>query len=608
MSHFWKILGFYFWGSPGYDVPMNTRTPSSSNTAWPLWFRLMGSVWFAAFLLALLTVILMASTSLESALGTPSAQRLVYQTRWFDAFLALMGLNIAASTVLRWPFKRKHTGFIVTHIGILILLAGSLVTRLTGVEGQMLLFENERSNEIAASSLEVLIPRGRAHETHPLESLRKNRPFAVLEDGSELVYRGFKENAALETAIEDGGSEPNPAIQVRVSSELTGFSESFWLVLRDPSNPDSFVQPMGPALLHLHQGDPPAPKPEPAKDADTRPRLLFHKEGKTLAEIVLDPLPKAPVPVGETGYRLQNVQYWPDARVGENNKLVTISDQPNNPAVEAELISPEGHSVRVVRFTFFPDFESMHSKPGEKRPDFDVELKAGQAKPATPAMPTLSFYSGASSWQYLFQSPKGSRQQGVIAQGQTYPAGWMDFKFTVEKLIDRARIRRTVRHVSGKNGGPAVWLSVRKDGRELSEGWLTLSTRLIGANGQPLPMVLRQRMLPVPFELRLKDFRKVDYPGTTRAASFESDVTLEDASEGFSLTRTIKMNKPLDYKGFRIFQSSFIEDTGHGEASVFTVAKNPGIPLIYTGCVILFIGMYVTFFIPSLSSLWVYKH
>jgi hypothetical protein len=41
---------------------------------------------------------------------------------------------------------------------------------------------------------------------------------------------------------------------------------------------------------------------------------------------------------------------------------------------------------------------------------------------------------------------------------------------------------------------------------------------------------------------------------------------------------------------------------------VFTVAKNPGIPYIYGGSIVLFLGVFVTFFVPSFSSLSMFKN
>ena len=63
------------------------------------------------------------------------------------------------------------------------------------------------------------------------------------------------------------------------------------------------------------------------------------------------------------------------------------------------------------------------------------------------------------------------------------------------------------------------------------------------------------------------------------------------------------MNHPLDYKGYRIFQSSYVKDPEAGEASIFTVAKNPGIPFIYGGAIVIFVGAFLVFFVPQLSSM-----
>src|SRR3989338_8147938 len=102
--------------------------------------KTLGSLWFAVTLIASLAVILIASTTLESAHGTPFVQRFFYGAGWFDAFLALLAVNIFCSAASRFPYERRHTGFVVTHTGILMLLLGSLLARLAGVDGQMMLY------------------------------------------------------------------------------------------------------------------------------------------------------------------------------------------------------------------------------------------------------------------------------------------------------------------------------------------------------------------------------------------------------------------------------------------------------------------------------------
>ena len=119
----------------------------------------------------------------------------------------------------------------------------------------------------------------------------------------------------------------------------------------------------------------------------------------------------------------------------------------------------------------------------------------------------------------------------------------------------------------------------------------------------PVFVALGLKSAKVPFALSLKDFRKIDYPGTTQPVSFESDVTLEDSKAGLTIQKTIKMNKPLDYKGYRIFQSSYAQDD-EGETSIFTVAKNPGVIFIYSGAVIMFFGIILLFYSKPFSSFY----
>ena len=39
--------------------------------------------------------------------------------------LAFLGDNILCAALIRYPWKKRQTGFVITHAGLLILLAGS---------------------------------------------------------------------------------------------------------------------------------------------------------------------------------------------------------------------------------------------------------------------------------------------------------------------------------------------------------------------------------------------------------------------------------------------------------------------------------------------------
>ena len=94
-------------------------------------------------MILILAVLLASGTIVESKYSTAVAKRFVYGTWWFAAFLTLLGANVFCSALSRFPWKKHQTGFVITHLGILILLSGSLVTQRYGVDGQIGLTEGE---------------------------------------------------------------------------------------------------------------------------------------------------------------------------------------------------------------------------------------------------------------------------------------------------------------------------------------------------------------------------------------------------------------------------------------------------------------------------------
>lgn len=95
-----------------------------------IWF--WGSYWVAIGLMLILGVILAVGTFYESTISTEAAQQMIYKTRWFVGLLSLLFINILFSTLKRWPFEKHHTGFVITHLGLLILLAGAMISKTHG--------------------------------------------------------------------------------------------------------------------------------------------------------------------------------------------------------------------------------------------------------------------------------------------------------------------------------------------------------------------------------------------------------------------------------------------------------------------------------------------
>jgi hypothetical protein len=567
--------------------------------------KLLGSLWMAVVLITALSAVLICSTSLESAFGTPFVQKFFYQAGWFDVLLAMLAVNMISAALLRYPFKKKHTGFITTHIGIVLLLTGSLITRLSAVEGQILLYEGEKKTEIAEPFFELNAHShgGPMERLSMRESALKKNPSKVLADGTTLTLEKILDNAARKTEIVEGSDKdgPNPAIQINLKSQMANLEETFWLVKNNPFLPHSNFTQMGPARFELKDSKPVLDR----EGIKTAGPTLFVKGAGLKAGLALDVLKPnlTESSLGSTGFRISNFRYFPDARVNANHTLISVSENPNNPAVEFDLTGPKGEKEHHVYFAFFPEFASTHSQQKKFQSDLDFNFTAPnpEASPKT-SSPSLTFYREGDQWRYLSISKKGS-EEGLIEEGKRYNTGWMDFSFEVKKLLERAGVSRQVEKAKEGKGLIGVLVSLKKNGGEFFRGWVLEDEPKSVPNGaKEIILSIEQKNSPVPFELGLIDFRKVNYPGTRQAASYESDVILSDRKENLTIQKTISMNKPLDYKGYRIFQSSYIEDSGSGEASIFSVAKNPGIWLIYSGAIILFLGVFLVFFVKPFSS------
>ena len=562
--------------------------------------RRAGSLNFALFLIASLVVILSASTVLESIYGTPFAQKNFYTAHWFDFFLGLVWLNIFCATWTRYPFKKRHIGFVITHIGILTLLIGAFLTRAAGSEGQMTLYENETKNEIVRpgfrlnvagenGSLETFDLKSKAsHLPFPI-SLKKNR--AAL-DLSEIIERA----AETRFLIESDEDKPNPAVHLKLSSALMGFNEKFTLIAQDPDNPKSWTKDVGPAHFVLK------------KDTAETPavRLVIEAPGSGIFRVDPEKKRSEPLPIGNSGLELTDLRYFSHAKISGSRIVDDPESAPFNPAVEFKVRDSSGREEFHTRFLIFPDFPSLR---GGKNADFfhlKTSLEAGLPDEPAPGTPSfVIFPSGPDnpSWRYEIYSSKGLLKKGELHLHEKIETGWRDITVEVEQLFNHGQILRKIKPAAENTASSFAIRVTRKDGGKPQENWVTENRpAVLETPGGTLTLSLDPVKAPLPFSLTLKDFRKTDYPGTANPSSFESDVRLAQAAKNVTLEKTIRMNEPLDRDGWRIFQSSYLQDPELGEASVFTIAKNPGIRLIYGGGIIILFGVILLFYFHPFFS------
>lgn len=141
-------------------------------------YRASASLELAVVLISVYAIVLAWATFVESWYGTPAVHFGIYRTWWFILLNLLLGLNVLAAALIRFPWNRRQTGFLVTHLGILVLLAGSTVSHLKGVDSQLIIIEGDASRR-AYQSTQHFALQIRPKQDRNADSATESEPIVV---------------------------------------------------------------------------------------------------------------------------------------------------------------------------------------------------------------------------------------------------------------------------------------------------------------------------------------------------------------------------------------------------------------------------------------------
>ncbi|MGJ8676795.1 MAG: cytochrome c biogenesis protein ResB [Akkermansiaceae bacterium] len=97
-------------------------------------------------------------------------------------------------------------------------------------------------------------------------------------------------------------------------------------------------------------------------------------------------------------------------------------------------------------------------------------------------------------------------------------------------------------------------------------------------DGKVYGFSLVREIWPMPFKVRLDSSIGEYYPGTNKPSSFQSEITrFGDNDEGADTTEksfTIKMNEPMRYGGYTLYQARWSGETARAQSG-FAIVQNP---------------------------------
>lgn len=552
-------------------------------------FKFLASLKLAVILLVALAAILSVATFYESIYDTKTAQYLVYKSPLFALFLGFLGVNLLCSALMRYPWKKSQTGFVITHLGIIIILIGSLFTMFKGVDGSVALEEGESTTRVMIDEpvlyfgrdLSELVEIPAEYRWNPPKPGKTEYKYPLRNEKDMVaVIDDYYHHAKSETLyVKD--NEGIPAVELRLFNQ--NVDQKIWLT------PVLGTMNLGPASLSFTR--------LPNKKAEAQFREGAKEVGRGLVQLLLNDAPQVvdldklnigePFPLEHEGATLELVEYLPHATV-ENDQLISKSPDPHNPAVKLLLKTPQGEQEWLL-FALLPELNTRVSNSGE---NFDASLLYTREENKG----DRSLELGLTKQGELLYRVDG-KQAKPIAQGDTVKTGWMNLQAELVTYHPKARKEKLMKEVHPKKGkedkapGPAIRMSINglQGGKPF---WLERGDirKMMDDSGKELYIGYGYKTVSLPFTIKLEDFRVGFDPGTQTAATYESDVLVDEQKH------TIAMNEPYEGHGYKVFQASFSKSGAGVDVSVFSVANDPGIELKYIGSILLIVGIIIMFY------------
>ena len=586
-------------------------------------FEFCASIKLALVLMVWLMVECAVGTFVEAHVNAQGARYFIYGSLRFSILLALLGLCVLCAALIRFPWKRYQTGFVVTHCGLLAILAGALMTVRGRIDALMSVEQGKTNNVYHDPDNERLVvnffdrsgkrrselvplrpgPFTWGHKLFGVIPWREGHVFEHnLKSGDVVRVKRFFANSEIEptyVAAESG----QPALRYRLfaperadirqwiagdprsgfGQERLGIGSILLWPVKSEAELDHFVEsvPTGPSKGLLGT-------------------LSYSHAGNHYRFDVAE-MRQGPVQVPETDITLRLEEYLPNFRLDKvTGKLVADGEIPDNPVLRIVVVEGETESPPFFVFGSHPELSAV------QQASYGTEHLLSYFPDDLPAVIHLVVAPDGRLGYRAFGS-QGLIASEVAEPDREYPS-WAGLTFVPLTVLPQAqpdlniRPKRLKKGKDANEGNRAVVVEVQS-GDEVFEASVArdMSTPVRGRLGdREVTISYEIAAADLPFKVRLDDFHEPKNPGTRQAAAYRSSVTLLDRNDKEIRKQDIYMNHPLYFDGgdgieYTLFQSGIQRPRGIA-ISTYTVAYDPGLQTIYAGAIILCSGVFLMFY------------
>jgi len=630
------------------------KTSSSGQPAWqrnPV-FEFFASLKLAVVLLAVIIIAAIAGTVYESSFDAKVARAYVYGAPWFNLWLVLLGANLACSALSRWPWRKHHVAFLITHLGIITLLIGALIGRIWGVEGTITLFKGEAAinrllvdeRQLRVHDIDGIVKGYRAEFLHHPPTPARPRDLGLLASGARLSivdYASAVEAKPNVDPLDDGGA---PALHFSVATAMMNQRLEGWLLADDPERGDFS---MGLANIEFKRGVAstasetkamPAARPadtlteleesifafskapdeqigrvlkggntgakvrlESPQNGD-KGRLVVSLGGQEIRFDVAQNMGRA-IPIENTPFTLTIENYWPDFRI-ENGQPRSLGDQPNNPAV---LVTIRGKGIPNAEPATNPHGATAGTSSSVSGPP----SMPGPGESAPNHLTVFIADDGALTYELVSRTKGNSR--GRINLNQPLSTGWADWQFVADKVVPHAQARMDFTPANPEGSSPSLASADLPDGVRVRleqngktvEQWVPAGWRVAFPTSPRQTLVAYGwKTVALPIGLELLDFEVKRNEGSDSPAGFKSLLRITTA-EGQTVTGACWMNHPFSFPGhwfntwtgftYKISQASW--NPQNLNQSTVQILRDPGWLLKWVGSLLVVLGVFMMFYL-----------
>ncbi|MBM4107563.1 MAG: cytochrome c biogenesis protein ResB [Phycisphaerae bacterium] len=537
----------------------------------------LGSVQFAVPVLFLVAAAMAWATYIESTQNAKAAKATVYASGWFIALMGLICVSLVFAVITRFPWKRRHVGFITVHAGLVVLIAGGFWSLFTRVEGHLTLEEGKAGDVMEVDREIVELVEFNAGRATTLATRPAPTRVAPVTLGSVTVrVVDLWPNTREEQFVSDDGPAPFRAVEIATAPNA---ASGDWIGDEARSGGPATVG--GLTVRVLRDGSTWEPPPPPPAAGESGFHFLLDGTRHSLGAVGDEAIP---------GWRIVALESFTHAMVS-GGRITERGEGQSNPAVDVTISNGRGTSERHTAFLNFPDMIMMRKVEGEEASG--ARLTAAAA--AAASTETLIVFGPVDAPRLGYVGPDGAGRE--LTPPASFPAV-VDLgarRITLLNHASRARVAsRFTRAPTARDRRPAIIVELEGASTPIVVPWK--GAEPVPVQGRNLALRYGPRLVRLPFTVHLKDFRKSDYPGTQMAMAYESDVTVTTPQVSDE-AHTISMNEPYAYAPWKVYQSGFIGE----KVSVFSIMKDPGLPMTYAGSIILCVGIFITFFSRTLS-------